>query len=137
MEDALLQPNNQRSASPEQLQRCMFHRGNCSSFDFLSAFGVQGPSSDCVFFLLRAIGTRYVGKKSRNHKVDAALYNFKALAKAGGPQQFFRDGSRTKGNRGKSQIPLRASEILQEQSLPEHFDRAAAGPRLPGTGSKN
>jgi hypothetical protein len=39
--------------------------------------------------VLRAIGTRYVGKKTRNHKVDAAVHNFNALDRAGGPWQFF------------------------------------------------
>jgi hypothetical protein len=39
--------------------------------------------------VLRAIGTRYVGKKIPNRKVEAALHNFKALDKAGGPWRFF------------------------------------------------
>ena len=39
--------------------------------------------------VLQAIGTRYVGKKSRNPKINAAVYNFDALVKAGGPRQFF------------------------------------------------
>jgi hypothetical protein len=39
--------------------------------------------------VLQAIGTRYVGKKSPNAKVDAAVHNFNALVKAGGPRQFF------------------------------------------------
>lgn len=40
--------------------------------------------------VLRAIGTRYVGKSTRNVKVDAALHNFDAICQAGGPRQFFR-----------------------------------------------
>lgn len=47
--------------------------------------------------VLQAIGTRYVGKKSSNRKVDAALHNFKALAKAGGPQRFFKRVAAVKG----------------------------------------
>lgn len=40
--------------------------------------------------VLQAIGTRYVGKKTPNRKVDAAVHNFSALDKAGGPRQFFK-----------------------------------------------
>jgi hypothetical protein len=39
--------------------------------------------------VLRAIGTRYVGKQAPNRKVDAAVHNFNALADAGGPKKFF------------------------------------------------
>jgi hypothetical protein len=39
--------------------------------------------------VLQAIGTRYVGKKIQNRKVDAAIHNFNALVDAGGPRQFF------------------------------------------------
>jgi len=39
---------------------------------------------------LRAIGTRHVGKSSKNRKVDAALHNTNASANAGGPRQFFK-----------------------------------------------
>jgi hypothetical protein len=39
--------------------------------------------------VLQAIGTRYVGKKTPNRKVDAAVHNFSVLDKAGGPRQFF------------------------------------------------
>lgn len=39
--------------------------------------------------VLRAIGTRYVGKSTKNAKVDAALHNFHALCDAGGPKRFF------------------------------------------------
>jgi hypothetical protein len=41
--------------------------------------------------VLRAIGTRYIGASSKNRKVDAALHNFEALTKAGGPRQFFKE----------------------------------------------
>jgi hypothetical protein len=44
-----------------------------------------------VHSVLRAIGTRYVGKSSRNRKVDAALHNLNALANAGGPKRFFKN----------------------------------------------
>jgi len=40
--------------------------------------------------VLRAIGTRYVGKSTKNAKVDAALHNFETICEAGGPRQFFR-----------------------------------------------
>jgi hypothetical protein len=40
--------------------------------------------------VLQAIGTRYVGKSSKNRKIDAALHNFNALANAGGPKRFFK-----------------------------------------------
>ena len=39
--------------------------------------------------VLLAIGTRYVGKKAPNRKVDAAVHNFNALNKARGPRRFF------------------------------------------------
>jgi thermostable 8-oxoguanine DNA glycosylase len=39
--------------------------------------------------VLQAIGTRYVGKKTPNRKVEAAVHNFNALADAGGPKKFF------------------------------------------------
>ena len=39
--------------------------------------------------VLQAIGTRYVGEKTPNRKVDAAVHNFRALDEAGGPRQFF------------------------------------------------
>ena len=40
--------------------------------------------------VLQAIGTRYVGDKTPNLKIDAAVHNFNALVKAGGPRQFFK-----------------------------------------------
>jgi hypothetical protein len=43
-----------------------------------------------IHSVLRAIGTRYVGEKSKNAKIDAALHNFDALEKAGGPVAFFK-----------------------------------------------
>jgi hypothetical protein len=43
-----------------------------------------------IHSVLKAIGTRYVGKNPKNAKVDAALYNFKVLVKEGGPRQFFK-----------------------------------------------
>jgi hypothetical protein len=42
-----------------------------------------------IHSVLQAIGTRYVGKRAKNRKVDAALHNFDALVKAGGPKPFF------------------------------------------------
>jgi hypothetical protein len=42
-----------------------------------------------IHSVLKAIGTRYVGKKPRNRKVDAALHNFDVLVSAGGPNKFF------------------------------------------------
>jgi hypothetical protein len=47
--------------------------------------------------VLRAIGTRYVGGKSQNPKVDAALHNFEAVDKAGGPKQFLKKIAAEKG----------------------------------------
>jgi hypothetical protein len=43
-----------------------------------------------IHSVLRAIGTRYVGEKSKNAKIDAVLHNFDALRKAGGPVAFFK-----------------------------------------------
>ncbi len=40
--------------------------------------------------VLQTIGTRYVGKSTNNRKVDAALHNFAALKKEGGPKLFFK-----------------------------------------------
>jgi hypothetical protein len=42
-----------------------------------------------IHSVLRAIGTRYVGRSSRSGKVDAALHNFEVLVRAGGPAKFF------------------------------------------------
>jgi hypothetical protein len=44
-----------------------------------------------IHSVLQAIGTRYVGKSAKNPKVDAALHNFDALVKAGGPKLFFQN----------------------------------------------
>lgn len=60
--------------------------------------------------MLQAIRTRYVGKKSRNPKVDAALHNFEAVAKAGGPEQFFK---RVAGEKGTAARIRYLSEHLQ------------------------
>jgi hypothetical protein len=54
-----------------------------------------------IHTVLKAIRTRYVGKKSRNPKVDAALHNFKVLARVGGPQQFCRMVAAQKGTAAK------------------------------------
>lgn len=43
-----------------------------------------------IHSVMHAIGTRYVGKSSRNRKIDAALDNFDVLEKAGGPKRFFK-----------------------------------------------
>ncbi len=43
-----------------------------------------------IHSVLRAIGTRYVGKTPKNRKVDAALHNFGQLKSAKGPKRFFR-----------------------------------------------
>jgi hypothetical protein len=43
-----------------------------------------------IHSVLRAIGTRYVGKSSKNRKIDAALHNFNGLAKCCGQKQFFK-----------------------------------------------
>jgi hypothetical protein len=51
--------------------------------------------------VLQAIGTRYVGEKSPNAKVDAAVHNFNALNKAGGPRQFFKQVAAQKGKPAK------------------------------------
>jgi hypothetical protein len=42
-----------------------------------------------IHSVLRAIGTRYVGKKNKSRKVDAAVHNFEQLVEAGGPVGFF------------------------------------------------
>src|SRR5579862_8748041 len=42
-----------------------------------------------IHSVLQAIGTRYVGKKNKNRKIDAAVHNFKQLVDAGGPVRFF------------------------------------------------
>jgi hypothetical protein len=47
--------------------------------------------------VLQVIGTRYVGKNPDNRKVDAALHNFTALVKAGGPSEFFERVAAEKG----------------------------------------
>jgi hypothetical protein len=39
--------------------------------------------------VLRAIGTRYVGNRANNAKVNAALHNFDTISEAGGPKRFF------------------------------------------------
>jgi hypothetical protein len=44
-----------------------------------------------IHTVLQAIGTRYVGKSTKNRKIDAALHNFDALVEAGGPKKFFQD----------------------------------------------
>lgn len=46
-----------------------------------------------IHSVLRAIGTRWVGKKdhSKNAKINAAVYNFNVLDKAHGPRQFFKE----------------------------------------------
>ena len=54
-----------------------------------------------IHCVLRAIGTRYVGEKPRNRKVDAALHNFEAMVKAGGPQRFFNKLAARKGTVAK------------------------------------
>lgn len=58
--------------------------------------------------VLIAIGTRYVGKKARNRKVDAAVHNFKALIKAGGPRRFFENVAAEKGT------PARAKYLSEK-----------------------
>src|SRR5579862_1753265 len=60
--------------------------------------------------VLKAIGTRYVGKNPRNRKVDAALYNFKALLHAGTPQEFFKRVAAEKGTEARARY---LSENLQ------------------------
>ena len=42
-----------------------------------------------IHIVLQAIGTRFVGKKRKNKKVEAAVHNFQALKDAGGPRRFF------------------------------------------------
>ena len=54
-----------------------------------------------IHSVLHAIGTRYVGKSSRNQKVDAALHNFNALVRAGGPGKFFRKVAAKKTSQDK------------------------------------
>jgi hypothetical protein len=51
--------------------------------------------------VLRAIGTRYVGKKPRNRKVNAALHNFDVLVRAGGPERFFNEVAKKKQTEAK------------------------------------
>ncbi len=51
--------------------------------------------------VLLAIGTRFVGKKTKNHKIDAAVYNFNQLDKAGGPVRFFADVAAKGDTEGK------------------------------------
>jgi hypothetical protein len=52
--------------------------------------------------VLQAIGTRYVGKKARNRKVNAAVHNFKALIDAGGPRRFFEKVAAQKGTAARA-----------------------------------
>jgi hypothetical protein len=52
---------------------------------------------ELIHRVLYVIGTRYVGKKSRNLKVDAATQNFESLVNAGGPRQFFQKIAAEKG----------------------------------------
>ena len=61
-----------------------------------------------IHSVLHAIGTRYVGKKARNRKVDAAVHNFKALVKAGGPRRFFEKVAAEKGT------PARAKYLSEK-----------------------
>ena len=42
-----------------------------------------------------------MGKNSRNRKVDAAIHNFNALVKAGGPRQFFKKVAAKKNKEAK------------------------------------
>jgi hypothetical protein len=44
-----------------------------------------------IHAVLRAIGTRYVGRSVKNKKIDAALHNFDKLVRAGGPKEFFQN----------------------------------------------
>jgi len=55
-----------------------------------------------VHTVLQAIGTRYIGESSRNRKVDATLYNFDALKRAGGPKRFFKRVAEIEPTSGKS-----------------------------------
>ena len=54
-----------------------------------------------IHSVLHAIGTRYVGKKPRNRKVDAALHNFDVIVRAGGPERFFSEVAKKKGTEEK------------------------------------
>jgi hypothetical protein len=59
--------------------------------------------------VLRAIGTRYVGKSAtRSKKISAALHNFRALDQAGGPKRFF-------GNIAALESTAEKIELLQEK----------------------
>ena len=49
----------------------------------------QKRRREVIHAVLRAIGTRYVGRNVRNRKIDAALHIFDELVRAGGPRQFF------------------------------------------------
>jgi hypothetical protein len=52
--------------------------------------------------VLHAIGTRYVGKKSRSVKIDAAVYNFQVLIDAGGPLEFFKEVAAERGTQARA-----------------------------------
>ena len=63
--------------------------------------------------VLQAIGTRYVGDKTPNLKVDAAVHNFNVLDKAGGPRQFFEQVAVQRGKSAKSAKVKYLSEKLK------------------------
>jgi hypothetical protein len=50
----------------------------------------SGERRRTVHKALYLIGTRYVGANPKNKKVEAAVHNFEALWRAGGPYQFFK-----------------------------------------------
>ena len=58
------------------------------AFSRLKRLGLQ-QRRHVLHSMLQEIGTRYVGKKTPNRKVDAAVHNFEALDDAGGPEKFF------------------------------------------------
>jgi len=54
-----------------------------------------------IHSVLQAIGTRYVGKKTKNLKIEAAVHNFKKMDDAGGPVRFFAGVAAEKDTRAK------------------------------------
>ena len=54
-----------------------------------------------IHSVLSAIGTRYVGKRSKNPKIDAAMHNFEVLVRAGGPGRFFQKVASMKQTKDK------------------------------------
>jgi hypothetical protein len=67
--------------------------------------------------ILRLIGTRYVGKDLRkDRKSVAAVHNFRALMKAGGPKQFFRKLAAVRSEAARIDFLRKHFKFYQEKS---------------------